>query len=268
MNSVRLARSLAFGVLDAFTSRAPLTPPRRLSFVFGDGDSAVIGREFRDYFITYGGMKPTDSVLDIGCGIGRMAVPLVEYLGNGQYNGFDTILRGISWCQKNITNKFPNFRFQHADIYNKSYNPQGRISPHAFRFPYENRKFDFAFATSVFTHMFPADIAHYIREAARVLKPGGSCLFTWFILNNESLSMIGEGRSRIPMNHKLADGCRAKSARIPEKAIGIPETIVRSIYSEAGMEISEPIRFGSWCGRDGGVSFQDLVIGRRLKSSS
>ena len=267
MNSILFARSVAFGLLDAFVKREPLTPPRRLSFVYGDGDAAAIGREFRNHFVELGGMKPTDAVLDIGCGIGRMAVPLVEYLGDGHYDGFDTIKRGVSWCQKNITARFSNFQFQHADIYNLSYNPSGKISPSAFRFPYEDSRFDFSFATSVFTHMFPGDVAHYVGEAARVLKPGGSSLFTWFILNDQSLRMIGQGQSRIPMTHELADGCRAKSARVPEKAIGIPETTVRSIYADAGLEIVEPIQFGSWCGRDHGVSFQDLVIARRLIAS-
>ena len=263
MNSVRFARSIGFGVLDLFTKREPLTPPRHLSFVFGDGNAAAIGREFKAHFVTLGGMKPTDAVLDIGCGIGRMAVPLVGYLKSGHYNGFDTIREGVVWCQGNISTKIPNFQFQHADIYNKSYNPTGSISPSSFRFPYDDNHFDFAYATSVFTHMFPGDIAHYLNETARVLKIGGSCLFTWFILNDESLRLIRQGRSQISMTHELAEGCRTKSARVPEKAIAIPESTVRTIYASAGLEIVEPIQFGSWCGRSNGVSFQDLVIARR-----
>lgn len=263
MNITRVARYGAFALLDAVKPKGPLIPPRRLSFVYGGGDSTVIGQEFKRYFIALGGLKPTDSVLDIGCGIGRMAVPLIEYLGNGQYEGFDAISQGVLWCQRNISNKFPNFRFQHTDIYSKSYNPSGKISSSEFRFPYDDAKFDFVFAISVFTHMFPSDAAHYLSETARVMKPGGKCLFTWFILNDESLRLISEGRSSVQMNHEMPGGCRTKSARIPEKSIGIPEAAVRSIYSQSGLEIVEPIRFGSWCGREKGLSFQDLIIAVR-----
>ena len=38
------------------------------------------------------------------------------------------------------------------------------------------------FAASVFTHLVPETTARYIREAARVLKPGGRAVFSFFIL--------------------------------------------------------------------------------------
>ena len=41
---------------------------------------------------------------------------------------------------------------------------------------------DVAFLTSVFTHMLPEDVEHYLDELARVLKPGGRTLITWFLL--------------------------------------------------------------------------------------
>jgi SAM-dependent methyltransferase len=263
LNLTRIVRYAAFAVMDAVQPKQPLIPPRRLSFVYGGGDAAAIGQEFKNYFIQQAGMKPTDSVLDIGCGIGRMAVPLTEYLSQGRYEGFDTMPRGISWCRDNITGQFPNFRFQHTDIYNKSYNPSGKIQPADFRFPYDAGQFDFAFAVSVFTHMFPSDISRYLREAARVLKPGGVSLFSWFILNQDSMRLLEEGRSFIPMAHEVSEGCRAKSARVPEKSIGIPESKVRSMYTQNGFQIAEPIRFGVWCGRPQGLSFQDIVIAVR-----
>lgn len=233
--------------------------------MYGGGDAGIVGQEFKNYFIKYGSLKPADSVLDIGCGIGRMAAPLTGYLKSGRYDGFDTIESGVVWCDKNITPRFPDFHFHHADIYNKSYNPAGKILPSAFRFPYEDERFDFAFATSVFTHMFPVDVGHYLKESARVLRPGGSCLFTWFVLNEESMRLIAEGRSQVPMTHELEGGCRTKSAQVPEKAIGIPEATIRSLYAEAGLQIVEPILFGTWSGRSPAVSFQDLIIARRNK---
>ena len=92
--------------------RDPLMPPKRMIFT-GAEDYKKEGETFLKYFTELGGLKPGDKVLDAGCGIGRMAVPLAGYLNrNGGYEGFDIVLDGIVWCKKKITTKFPNFHFQ------------------------------------------------------------------------------------------------------------------------------------------------------------
>ena len=97
-----------------------LTPPRGLVAI-GPGDAEAIGREFLDYFIRLAELKPDHRVLDVGCGVGRIAAPLADYLSpGGSYEGFDIVSGGIEWCQTNITPRFPNFRFQVADIYNRT----------------------------------------------------------------------------------------------------------------------------------------------------
>ncbi|MDN3719227.1 class I SAM-dependent methyltransferase [Roseibium salinum] len=74
-------------------------------------------------------MRENERVLDIGCGIGRMAVPLTQYLdpATGQYEGIDPSSHGIQWCSRNISSVYPNFRFRHLDIAHELYNPKGRI---------------------------------------------------------------------------------------------------------------------------------------------
>ena len=57
-----------------------LPAPAPESVFVGDGDYRAIGLEYLGHYVTIGGLKPTDRVLDIGCGIGRMAVPLTQYL--------------------------------------------------------------------------------------------------------------------------------------------------------------------------------------------
>ena len=45
--------------------------------------------------------RPGERVLDVGCGIGRMARPLAGYLtGDGSYDGFDVNREGIRWCTR------------------------------------------------------------------------------------------------------------------------------------------------------------------------
>ncbi len=153
--------------------RDELTPPKGINFA-GAGDFKEIGGEFLQYFIELGELKPNGKVLDVGCGIGRMAVPLTNYLTDGgTYEGFDIVADGINWCRKEISPKYPNFHFQSADIYNKEYNPKGKYKASEYKFPYGDESFDFVFLTSVFTHTLPNDMENYFSEIARVLKRGG-----------------------------------------------------------------------------------------------
>lgn len=141
-------------------------------------------------------------MLDVGCGSGRMALPLTGYLNSeGRYAGFDISQKAIAWCQEHITSAHPNFQFEVSDIYNSLYNPKGKYQSLDFRFPYPDASFDVVFLTSVFTHMFPPDVEHYLDEISRVLKPGGRCLCTYFLLNDESLAHIAEGKSAHNFQH-------------------------------------------------------------------
>jgi len=165
-----------------------LIPPKGLVFI-GCGDFKKTGEEFFHYFIEFGELKPNEKVLDVGCGNGRMAVPLIGYIkGEGLYEGFDIVVEGINWCKKSITSKYPHFHFQVADLYNKEYNPKGKYKASEYKFLYENDSFDFVFLTSVFTHMLPQDMENYFSEIARILKRNGRCLMTFFLLNEESVN--------------------------------------------------------------------------------
>jgi SAM-dependent methyltransferase len=135
---IRLVRPTAFvraTVLDArdtvLRRRDPLTPPRRLGFV-GSGDFRTAGDQFRELFVSLGGLRADEDVLDVGSGVGRGAIGLTDWL-EGRYEGIDVVRRGIQWCQEAITPRYPNFHFQVADVYNRHYNPVGR-SPAATRF--------------------------------------------------------------------------------------------------------------------------------------
>ena len=98
---------------------------------------------------------------------GRIALALTEYLApSARYEGFDVVEAGITWCRDEITPRYPNFRFTHVDLYNRSYNPGGRVHAAEMRFPYGDEQFDFVYLTSVFTHMLPADVERYLGEVA------------------------------------------------------------------------------------------------------
>ncbi len=239
-----------------------MIPPKALSFV-GKGDFVKIGREFRQHFVELAGLQPGHRVLDVGCGIGRMAIPLTEYLSPaGGYWGFDIVKKGIDWCSERITPKFPNFHFQHSDVYNKHYNPDGQARACDYRFPFEDDFFDFIFLTSVFTHMVPADLENYLKEIARVLKPGGTCLITFLLLNKESSGLIRDGKSDLDFVHEM-DGYFTTKPADPEAAIAYDEGVALKFLDQCGLAAEPPVRYGSWCGRKKYLSYQDIVIARK-----
>jgi len=258
-------RNLFYGFSDLMDTlagrREDMVPPKRMIFI-GGMDFKKVGDEFLGHFRDLAGLSPDASVLDVGSGIGRMARPLTGYLSKaGRYEGIDIDSTGVAWCRKHISSRFPNFNFQRADIYNKYYNPKGRHKSSEYRFPYRDAQFDFAYLTSVFTHMFPADVDNYLKEIARTLKPGGKSLITWFLANPESRKLIAAGRSALDFRHEM-DGYLTVDTDVPENAIGFEEEYVRGLYRKHGLEV-DAIRYGSWCGRGEFLSFQDIVLARK-----
>jgi SAM-dependent methyltransferase len=253
-------------------SPGELLPPEELrDWVGGGGAPAykAVGVQFLGYLVELCGLQPDDAVLDVGCGSGRIAVPLSSYLNRkGRYAGFDVSREAIAWCTENISGSHPNFDFRVADVQSGRYNPKGKYKSSDFRFPYPDGSFDVVFLASVFTHMLPPDVKHYMYEIVRVLKPGGRCLITYFLLNAESSALIKNGKGQAPIlnfEHEM-QGARAAYVENPEAAIAYPEAFVRDLYGECGLELREPLRYGKWCGRTDGMSRQDVVIA--VKSAS
>ncbi len=259
-----LARRIVFAPVDLLRrlrGDGVLVPPRGLSFV-GGGDFAETGREFLGHFTGLGGLEPGDRVLDIGCGIGRMAIPLTGYLDGGSYAGFDVGRAMIRWCRRNITPRHPEFEFTWAPIHNAKYNPFGTVSGGEFRFPYPDSSFDFAFATSLFTHLLRDEVRHYLAETARVLRPGGSCLLTFFLLTPRSEAEIAAGRAALAFTHPIDGGATTDPGR-PEEAVALRADLVREMLADAGLAVREPLHLGQWANNPEGASYQDIVVAYR-----
>lgn len=233
-----------------------LAPPRGLLSV--EGDFHVIGSDFLGHLIELCRLEKSHSVLDVGCGVGRMAVPLTTFLGpSARYEGFDIIPEGIDWCRRKISRRYQNFNFQLVDVYNKNYNPFGRVAAEHFRFPYPDGAFDVVLAASVFTHMLPRDSARYLEEIGRVLRPGGGCLLTFFLADAGAGDFLARVLPLFP--HDLGT-CWVRDKTVPEVAVCHHEDLVLDALKRSGLQLSEPILRGSWAGRAGTRSYQDLLV--------
>lgn len=205
------------------------------------------------------GLRPHHRVLDLGSGNGQKARALTRFLdARGSYEGLDVVADGIEWCRTRYA-RFPNFRFQHADVYSSHYNPQSRVADTEYRLPYADGEFDVVFLTSVFTHMLPDGIANYTGEIGRVLKPGGRCVATLFLLNADSTARIIAGGSAIAFV-EVPGGFRVMDPKNPSQAVAVSEEWARGTFTAAGLKVAE-ITFGTWSGGpDILAAFQDLVI--------
>ena len=256
----RAARSLRLRAADlsdvARRRRDPLIPPRRLAGYVGDSDFAATGEEFLGHFRELAGLGARDRVLEIGCGIGRMARVLVPVLRPpGSYDGFDVVDSGIAWCQERYRDTPAPFRFVHADLRNSAYNPGGTLDAGSYRFPYDDGAFDLVIATSLFTHLLPAAAEHYLAEAARVLAPGGRLLCTWLLFSAQRPAPAEYVALRDPATTRVADPA------IPESAVAYEERWVIERLAARGLSL-DVLAHGRWSGLEGG-SFQDIVVAHR-----
>jgi SAM-dependent methyltransferase len=224
------------------------------------------GETLVERLVEFGGLRPDSKVLDVGSGIGRLAVPLTRHLTEtGSYDGLDIVPSGIKWCNEHIATKYANFHFTLADVVNREYNPKGRVEASEYRFPYDDETFDLAVLVSVFTHMLPPDMEQYVREIWRVLKRGGRCFATYFLINAESEQLMEAGESSLRFNHDLGS-YRVVNTKVPELSVGYDETYVRSVYEKCGPFVEPTVYYGGWCGRrpfwseESGLGDQDVVV--------
>jgi SAM-dependent methyltransferase len=212
-------------------------------------------------YARYCPLRAGHDVLEVGCGVGRDAIPLTRVLGDtGSYVGVDVSGPSIAWCQEHITARHPNFGFAHLDIRSEFYNPQGSLAGNEIALPVASSSVDRIILQSVFTHMFEPDITHFLREFRRVLRRDGRVFASFFVLGHESMRLAAATPDVLTFTHVRPDGCRVNDLGYPEAAVGYtPEALARMVR-RGGFAFDQPVHLGSWCGRRGVEDGQDIVI--------
>lgn len=146
------------------------------------GDFDATGLLLRETLIHHG-LRKKDYLIDVGCGSGRLAKPLAEYL-EGKYLGIDVVPELLSYA-RNLVQR-PDWHFELAA---------------GLTIPEQDQKADIVCFFSVFTHLLHEESYTYLREAKRVLRPGGKIVLSfldfridahWRIFEN-NLADIGNG---------------------------------------------------------------------------
>ncbi|MEX2560227.1 MAG: class I SAM-dependent methyltransferase [Pirellulales bacterium] len=248
---------------DRFDELGRVNPPPKLLLGHGGPQFRDIGRRWVETFQLIASLSPTAHVLDVGCGPGRMALELAPYLRtSGRYEGFDIRAADIAWCKKEIEPRWSRSRFQLVDVNNAHYNASGELAAEAFRFPYPDQSFDFVFMTSVCTHLRSRAVSNYLGQASRVLKAGGRCLASFFLVNERVWARIAAGKSRFQFAHAIGPSTWSQYADRPERVVAYEETFIRTVHQQAGLAVCEPMHYGAWSGDvpPGTRHSQDVVV--------
>lgn len=95
-----------------------------------------------------------------------------------------------------------------------------------------------------------------------MLKPGGSALITWYVIDEASLAAIAEKRSRLAFHHHEGP-LWSVDPRRPEHDTAFALDWILDAYRKAGLAPDPEIRYGYWSGRAEWVSAQDIIVARK-----
>jgi SAM-dependent methyltransferase len=127
------------------------------------------------------GYTKSSCIVDVGCGLGRLATGMLVEFGDVHYLGIDANEDFVRWCGENIERYHPTLRFVHLDVANELYNPAGALDGSELRLPVDDTSADIVYLWGVFTNMVPEHVQSYIGEIRRILRGQGRCFLTAFV---------------------------------------------------------------------------------------
>jgi ubiquinone/menaquinone biosynthesis C-methylase UbiE len=123
------------------------------SAISASGESVAFFAQLKARLARARAPKQVRSVLDFGCGIGNVSRALAAEFPESGIVGTDPSSESLVTARE----RSPGLRFELSTTV----------------LPFEDGTFDMAVAACVFHHIPPAERAHWMRELARVLRPGG-----------------------------------------------------------------------------------------------
>ena len=200
------------------------------------------------------GLEPHFTIIELGCGIGRDAIPLTDILSadkGGKYIGIDIIRPSIDWCIESIQAKHHNFIFYHMDIRDKLHNPNGLVEAKTSHLPVPDHHVDRVILQSVFTHMLPEEARHYLNQIKRIMKPNAIAYITIFLYDESILIKARETNLTqfdLRFEHEIVAGCRVNNLDYPTGAVAYTRESIDEMLSECGLVHLRPPLKGAWSG--------------------
>jgi SAM-dependent methyltransferase len=192
--------------------------------------------------LEFHGLRAADDLLEIGCGIGRLAYVLASFLeDDGSYTAFDISPDAIAWLNTNYAPRLPNFRFDLVELHHPRFRPKGKGKTAGFTFPYPDQQFDFACSFSVFQHLTIEQIGQYLREARRVLRPGGRALITLVAILPDDEDLTAASKPFQPVGNGIYESMPGKA----NTGYAYDDALLRATIEAQGLAVVDFV-LGSW----------------------
>lgn len=212
--------------------------------------------------------KSGNTIVDLGSGTGILAIaaePLVSQ--GGRYIGLDVNQADIAFCAQHYPS--PPFEFQHLNAHNAAYAQEQRGQK---PWPLEDNSADMVTALSVWSHLDENDAIFNLKEAQRIMRPGGKSIITTFILDDTYKGLSASSGDETGAYHLTPrdlwrfdkpaydslDWFTTDWAEVPEKAIAFNERGLKRMLDETGLKMTA---FHPGCWKETpGIFFQDILI--------
>jgi SAM-dependent methyltransferase len=170
-----------------------------------------LGQELLEHLVAFAELDPDANVLEIECGLGWLARPLIHYLRWGSYVGVDARRESIAWCQRELAPRNPRFQFECPEM-----GEAGSAAPiGAHTLSYQEERFDCIIATSLFASADSEEPDAQLEEFARVLRDGGSVFLVTSLAHTGPVIAAGLERC------VLRDGAWRASLAVDRLALGV-----------------------------------------------
>jgi SAM-dependent methyltransferase len=172
----------------------------------------------------------------------------------------DVVEDGVRWCAKTVTPSYPHFRFHHLDAANQVYNPGGSLDAARVTLPFAEGDFDFVLLTSVVTHLRRAETERYAAEIGRLLRPGGRCFLSLFLVDETARAGMRAGTARPSFPGDATGPEHLADPTVPHGAVAYDEDFLLETFARRGLRPARPVAHGHWSGRQGPENFQDILV--------
>lgn len=230
-------------------------PPNRFRIRVGVGNRLLFNAaHYRVFPVNFwlealnaGVVRLDSSIVDIGSGCGRFAYVLREFHFHGReftgtYTGIDVDPEMLDWCRRNFDPR--RFRWLGVRASSTVYSPgtgASDVDKPNQRFDIPDASQDFVLANSLFTHLLADDLRVYIREAGRILKPGGYFQFSVFLMDDVRGELARDSAAaRWTFRHRLGDAW-VENLRLPEAAVAYERSLIEAECTAAGL--TDPTAF-------------------------
>jgi SAM-dependent methyltransferase len=239
-----------------------------LSDVVGGGDPEPIAQEVVSAIEKYAKLNAGDFILDVGCGCGRIAAALTQYIDQtSHYIGIDIVPGLIDFARNFITPRYPSFNFLLLNESNRTYdgwrqeNEEIGIAKLADGVP--ARSVDLAISISLFTHLDYPSALEMLTSIHQLLKNDGRVFMTVFALDADARQGIAAGRAPFTFKHRTPSGkLLAERSDDPTLAVAYDDGLLNELIGAAGFQLDRRVA-GYWPTGGPGEIFQDVLILRK-----